>query len=89
MRIVNVMLLAWKIFKGSNLITKFSFALKLAWKIAKHSSITLENNIIKIVSKTIKDMKLYVAKNTGKNKIEFVDDEYNFNLFSYEVQRNF
>lgn len=88
MKNIDTMTLAWKILKSSTFIKKFSFALKLAWKILKQSTMTLENNIVKIISSKIKEFNLFIVKNSGKNKVEFEDTEYNFNLFSYEVYKN-
>ena len=66
MKQLNVMSLAWKIIKNSKIINKFSYALSLAWKILKQSKIIISDNIIKIKSKLLKSMKIYIAKNEGK-----------------------
>lgn len=89
MKKIDVLTLAWKIFKNSKTFNKFSKALKFAWKILKQSTITLENNYITIISKTIKNMKLFIAENVNNKTIKFEDNDYNINLFSYELNRNF
>ena len=89
MTTLNTMSLAWKIYKNSKTFNKFSKALKFAWKILKQSKITLENNFITIISKNIKNMKLFIAENVNSKTIRFKDNDYNINLFSYELNRNF
>lgn len=89
MKRINVMQMAWKIYKNSKVFNSFSKALKFSWKLLKQSTINLEKNYITIISKTIKNMKLFIAENVNSKTIRFEDNDYNINLFTYETNRNF
>jgi len=83
---INVMKLAWKIFKSSSTIKLFSFALRLAWKIVKRCKVETEDS--KIIIKGLNKLNLFIARSSDKirNAFIFDDNDYNMNLFSYEMK---
>ena len=85
---LNVLDLAWKIFKQDNSITNFGYALKLAWRIVKVSTVKKVNNTLEyILNKSLRkiDLAVEVIERVGR-KVIIKDDSYNFNLINYELK---
>lgn len=83
MKNLNVMDLAWKIYKLTPLTTRFSFALKYAWKIVKKGLAKIKDNILEL--NTNVDFDIGIKKIRNKTLIKL--DKYHLNLFLYQIAR--
>lgn len=86
MKSLNVMELAWKIYKLTPYTSKFNFALKYAWKICKAGSSSLTNNTLILKTKT--KIKIKYGVQRIKNSILIKFDSYDMNLFLYQLIHN-
>ena len=82
----NVMDIAWKIFRNENLVY-FSIALKRAWKIVKQVRVYIEDSIITVISRSNHKVDLFLESTKVRNGLKFVDSNYNFKLFTYQLTR--
>lgn len=83
----QVMNLAHQLFRRTNFISNWSYALTLAWKIARISTIKVTNNLIEFKSKLIYKMKLFTKVTKEKGTIS-INDNHTFNCFVYELKGN-
>lgn len=84
---MNVLELAWKIFKNKSNTFTFSRSMKLAWKILKISKVKISNEYFEIISKRIKKMNLLNSIKTPKG-IKYFNNSYDLNILFYQLERN-
>ena len=84
MKEVNVMELAWKIYKMTPLTTRFSFALKYAWKIVKQGIVSIKDGILELNSKVPFD----IGVKKFRRKTLVIIDKYHMNLFLYQLNHS-
>jgi hypothetical protein len=82
---LNVMDIAWKIFKSSKTKIMFSFALKYAWKIVRGYKLLLES-ATKIAVKGKQLKKLILPTASIQNNTLYIEDDYSFNLFVQQAR---
>lgn len=82
MKNLNVMQIAWKIYKLTPLTTKFRYALIYAWKLARRGAVIIHNGVLKLKSNI--DITMGYLRKTRK-EIEIQFDSYNMNLFLYQL----
>ena len=84
---INVMTLAWRIYKAVKYRFKhFYYSLKLAWSICKSTAIFKNGKEIIIKSKSIP--KLFIYDESTKRKASFQDDDRNWEILSYALMHN-
>jgi hypothetical protein len=82
MKNLNVMELAWSIYRITPLTMKFRYALIYAWKIAKKGAVQIKDNMLIIKAKLNLGLN-YFEKTRTSFKVKL--DEYYMNLFLYQL----
>jgi len=80
---LNVMQLAWKLYKFTPVTIKFRYALKYAWKVCNAGAVMIEYGLLKLKSKITIPNGVFKRSN-GFTHILF--DSYHINLFLYQIR---
>ena len=83
---INVLKLAWIIFKNKSKTYTFRNALKLAWKMCKTTNVQIVDNTIELLSKTITKLNLSNVTKV-KGGVSLPNNEYELNILFYQFNR--
>ncbi len=83
---LNVLQLAWKIFKNKTRTFTFRNALKLAWKICRQGRVEIKDKYFEIKSKVISLLNLFMVDNI-RNGVRVRDEQYDLNVLFNQLNR--